>query len=338
MSWSGEHLVCASFASHLFIFGIAKHSPWPGQIAATSKIRDVRISPNGRRILYQVQAAYVIDHALSELWIAQIDVQNSTRPLTNGLFNDKAGVFHPDDKHVVFLSDRDDQGKSAHIYILDPDGGEYPEPMRVADFGKNGVQNFEISPNGQYIAFTSMDETVSEEALRKINQKDDARVFGESNRSVRLRVYSFRMNTISTIEGIRKDRYIEAFTWSPDSKQLLYRLRRGQGPEYAEQEVTLERISVGEGSLVPVVLESYQHSPAGQNIWLPSGYITSLQSYDPSNLLDARTLFAYQINELSTSGKVGDHPPILRSPFTSVVAAGRLRTAKHPSRVSEVRR
>lgn len=312
MNVSDRHLfgrpAIASQDSCLSNTSTAKDSPWPAQIASTSKIRDVKISLDGCHILYQVEAFYKANRTLSELWLAQTDVQRSARPVTNGLFNDRAGVFHPDGRRVVLLSDRHDPGKSLHVYMLQLnfEGGEYPEPVRVADFGKKGVQGFEISPNGYYIAFTRVDETASEDKHRKIERRDDAWVFGENSGSTKLHVYSFSTNTISTIEEIRKDRHIESFTWSPDSKRLLYRLRLGRTPEYAEQEVTLEAILVEEGSRVPVALGLYPRSPSGQNIWLPSGYIVSLQSYDPRNLLDARALFAHYVDGHFTSKEVKD--------------------------------
>jgi hypothetical protein len=275
----------------------AKASPWPARIAATLKVRDVRISPDGSRVLYQVQAFYKSDRTLSELWLAQTDVQNSSRPLTNGMFNDKAGVFHPDGSSVMFLSDRHDPGKSMHIYTLDLNLERVNlKPVRVADFGKRGVQGFKISPDGRFIAFTSADEKACEEEEQKTQQRDDAHVFGENNMTMRLRVYHSETGAVSTMEEIRKDGHMESYTWSPDSRQLLYRLRRGRGPEYAEQEVILERIPV-DLPRVPIVLGSYPRSPSGQDIWLSSGQIASLQSYDPRNSLDARTLFVHHIDE-----------------------------------------
>ncbi|KAF5379112.1 hypothetical protein D9615_005874 [Tricholomella constricta] len=291
---------------------VPEDSPWPAQIASSPKVRDVRISPDGSMILYQVQPFYRAGRSVSELWLASTDVPQSARPLTNGAFNDRAGVFHPDGQRIVFLSDRHNPGKAACIYVLDLDvNGNATEPVPVAlNFGKKGVQVFDVSPNGQFIAFTSSDDSISEEETKKLEEKDDARAFSDERiigAFARLRVYSFATGETWTLEGVRKDRYIESFTWSADSTRVLYRLRMGRESEFTEREVTLESIPI-KGHGHARILGVYPRSPSGQNIWTPSGHIISLQNYESSNILDARALFANRADE----------------PFPSVTSAGRL--------------
>lgn len=168
------------------------------------------------------------------------DIPQSARPLTKGEFNDRAGVFHPDSERVVFLSNRRNAGKSVHIYVVDLNSGDAEPVLLSLNFGKS-VQAFDISPDGHFIAFTSNDDAISVEA-RRVEDKDDVQVFGgrEVMREVlegfaRPRVYSFSTGKIWTLEGVRKDHHIEAFTWSPDRTRLLYRLRQGRGPECAEE-------------------------------------------------------------------------------------------------------
>lgn len=271
----------------------------PAQIASSPKVRDVKISPDGKYVLYQVTPFYkASDRTVSELWLAEVEVAHSAKKITSGLYNDKASVFHPDGKQVVFLSDRHSPGKASHIYILDLNRAEGTEPVNITQtIGKKGVQDFVMSPDGRLIAFTSADEP-SEEQLKRIHEKDDAKVFGEKNGLSRLRVYNFATGEILSLENIRRDRHIESFTWSPDSKELLYRLRRNRGSEYAEREVMLERVAV-EGDRHPRGLGAYPRSPSGQNIWLSSGHITSLQSYEAHNALDARTLCAHCLDTSS---------------------------------------
>ncbi|KAG5649406.1 hypothetical protein H0H81_004087 [Sphagnurus paluster] len=280
---------------------VLAHHPQPAQLASLPKVRDVQISPDGSMILYQVQPFYKAPgRALSELWIAQTNIPHSARRLMDRVFNDRAGVFHPDSRRVIFLSDRHDPGRPAIIHILDLDATENSDSDPVAvciDFRKEGVQAFELSPDGKMIAFTSKDPT-SEEEARKVQQKDDAIVFSAHgaepvDRYPRLRIHNFSTGETWTPEGLRKDRYIEAFTWSPNSTHVLYRLRQGRGSEFTEREVTLESISI-EGSAVPRILGVYPRSPSGQNIWTHSEHIISLQSYEAGNILDARTIFAHR--------------------------------------------
>ncbi|KAK0203471.1 Alpha/Beta hydrolase protein [Desarmillaria ectypa] len=260
----------------------------PSQIASSQKVRDISISPDGERVLYQVQQFYKsADHVLAELWLARTDVADSARQLTNGDFHDRAGVFHPFDSNVVlFLSDRWSPGKGGNIYSLRLTENEEPTPLMVEPM-KKGVQQFQISPDGKYIAFISAgDGPVRED-------RDDARRMGDKRGLSHLFLLNPITGEVSSISRIRKDRHVESFTWSPDSKELLYRLREDRGSEAAEWEVLLERVSlVSEDA--PVTIDVYPRSPSGPNIWLSSDQILTLQNYEATNILDARTLYVRQ--------------------------------------------
>ncbi|TFK32017.1 Alpha/Beta hydrolase protein [Crucibulum laeve] len=268
----------------------------PALIASTEKVRDVKISPDGRCILYQVQPFYKVDRTTAALWLARTDVEQSARQLTSGEFNDKAAVWHPNGKRVVFLSDRHSPGKSPLLYTVLVEASIDTEPVVLSTgFGKKGVQAFDISPDGKYIAFTSVDDPTDED-LKKFQEKDDAREYGSKSGLSRLRLYDFATQNISTTQGIRQDMHVESFTWSPDSKELLYRLRQNRGSEYSEMEIVVERIMI-DGFECPKSVSSYPRSPSGPNIWLSSGHVATLQSYEPHNSLDARTLFGQRIDQ-----------------------------------------
>lgn len=290
----------------------------PTQIAAEPKVRDVKISPDGKLILYQVTPFYRAgDRTLSELWLAETDRPQSAIQLSSGEFNDRGGVFHPDGTQILFLSDRQTPGKGSYIYTLalgqpplvdyrgyhrndTPDDATKtkPEPrILTSKFSKKGVQGFEISPDGKWVAFTSQDESTPED-LQKMQEKNDARVIGSKDGLSRLRLYNFETDEILTLGNVPTDKQVEGFTWSPDSQSLLYRLRENRGTEWTEFEVLLESISVIDKGAQPKSLGSYPRSPSGSNIWLSSGHIASLQNYEPHNSLDARTL---HIHHLPTS-------------------------------------
>jgi len=84
----------------------------PTFIASQPKIRDVKFSPNGGFILYQVTQFYrSTSRPLSTLWLAETNRPSSAIPVTGGEFNDRSGVFHPDGTRILFLSDRQTPGK-----------------------------------------------------------------------------------------------------------------------------------------------------------------------------------------------------------------------------------
>lgn len=260
----------------------------PSQIASSQKVRDISISPDGERVLYQVQQFYKsADRVQAELWLARTDVTDSARKLTNGDFHDRAGVFHPFDSNmIIFLSDRFSPGKGGSLYSLRLTEDEEPMHLMVEPVRK-GVQQFQVSPDGTYIAFTSTNDGPARE------DRDDARRIGDKRGLSRLFLLNLITGEVSSMNHIRKDRHVESFTWSPDSKELLHRLREDRGLEAAEREVLLEKVSVASQD-APETIDAYPRSPSGPNIWLSSGHILALQSYEVANILDARTLYIRQ--------------------------------------------
>ncbi|KAF5357248.1 hypothetical protein D9756_006666 [Leucocoprinus leucothites] len=91
----------------------------PTFIASQPKVRDVRVSPDGKLILYQVTQFYrPTDRTISTLWLAETNKPQSAIPLTSGKFNDRSGIFHPDGTRILFLSDRQTPGKGSVVYSL----------------------------------------------------------------------------------------------------------------------------------------------------------------------------------------------------------------------------
>ncbi|KAJ3782250.1 Alpha/Beta hydrolase protein [Lentinula aff. detonsa] len=263
----------------------------PSNIAATQKVRNVKISPNTKQIIYQVVPFYKgPERMTSEIWLADTDVAESARRLTHGLFNDRSAVFHPDGNSVIFVSDRQQPGKAKDLYqilLSDVEDGCNP---RILGLGRS-VQEFELSPDGQHIAYSSVRSSSAEP------DPCDAKVYrdGIQNSSLSLWVYSFDTGGSRLIDGIDYTYHIESFTWSPDGFELLYRLRKGKEAEFSEREVIIQRVSITPESL-PVTIGSYPRSPSGSNIWLDSGHIVELQNYEPRNSLDARALFVHNIS------------------------------------------
>ncbi|KAJ4464838.1 Alpha/Beta hydrolase protein [Lentinula lateritia] len=261
----------------------------PSNVAATQKVRNVKISPNTKQIIYQVVPFYKgPERMTSEIWLADTDIAGSARRLTDGLFNDRAAVFHPDGNSVIFVSDRTQPGKAKDLYQLCLSNAEGARDPRILNFERS-VQEFEISPDGQYIAYSSIRHSFAESTAC------DAKVYGFQKTPLGLWIYSFITGESRLVDGIDGACHIESFTWSSDGFELLYRLRKGKEAEYSEQEILVQRISVTPGSR-PVTLGTYPRSPSGSNIWLGSGHIVGLQSYEPGNSLDARALFIHEIS------------------------------------------
>ncbi|KAK7023922.1 peptidase-S9 domain-containing protein [Favolaschia claudopus] len=273
------------------------------RISASGKVREIRISSDGTHIVYQNQHQYKVGASTeTELWVAEADVPNSARLLAAGGFFNGGTVFHPDGKRIVFLSDRDSPGKAGTMYTLNfatDTADTVPEAIKT---GGKTVQGFDISPDGEWIVFLSPAET-SEAYKTRVKDKYDAKVYSEKVALSRIMLYNFATGKTSTLKGVRDDLQVESATWSPNSKEILYRMRQNKGTEYTEMPIVVERIAIKGENLVPVPVATYGRTPAGQSLWLASGHIADLQSYVPTNTLDARTLFVNPVGKpFSSSG------------------------------------
>ncbi|KAJ7091858.1 Alpha/Beta hydrolase protein [Mycena belliarum] len=267
----------------------------PARIAASGKVREIRLSPDGRHVVYQDQHQYKTGASTeADLWVAQTDVPGSARLLVGGGCYNGGVVFHPDGQGIVFLSDRATPGKAGAIYILAfrAEAGTEPELLETSA----PVQGFDISPDGKRIAFLSPAET-SEAYAARVKAKDDAKVYGEKVGLSRIMLYDFATGETTAVKGIRDDMQVESLVWSPDSNELLYRMRQDKGPEYSEMPILVEKLAIAGEGAVPTTIGWYPRSPSGQTLWLSSGHIADMQSYIPSNTLDARTLFVHRLGE-----------------------------------------
>ncbi|KAJ7347016.1 Alpha/Beta hydrolase protein [Mycena albidolilacea] len=267
------------------------------RISASGKVREIRISPDGAHVVYQNQHQYKVGASTeTELWVAETDVPGSARLLTGGGFFNGGTVFHPDGKRIVFLSDRASPGKAGTMYSLDFATADANTAPEVIDTGGKTVQGFDLSPDGAWIVFLSPAETGEAHAAR-VKEKDDAKVYGEKLGLSRILLYNFATGETSELKGVRDDLQVESATWSPDSSEILYRMRQNKGVEYSEMPIVVERIAIAGENAVPIPVATYPRSPSGQSLWLGSGHIADLQSYVPSNTLDARTLFVNPVGK-----------------------------------------
>ena len=109
------------------------------------------LSPDGRSVVYSISSTdWENNQYDSELWLSR----NGEPPfqLTNNPKGSSSGArWSPDGKWIAFMSRRDDGNQ---IYIINPKGGE---AIRITN-EKDGINDFEFSPNGKLIAFTKTTE------------------------------------------------------------------------------------------------------------------------------------------------------------------------------------
>ncbi|KAI5121213.1 hypothetical protein M0805_007223 [Coniferiporia weirii] len=266
----------------------------PSKVADSEQLNGIKLSPDASKVLYTVNPAYKSgEHNTSAIWLADVDTAGSAKQFTSGLFNDTAAQFHPDGQRVIFLSDRHKAGAPLQVYSINIAGGE-ASPLFGKD-NKKKVSMFELSPNGLYLAFTSADEPTPEDKQRE-KDKDDAMVFGDKRAFERLRLYTFASGTVRTLD-VPKNKHVFHFTWTPDSKEIIFAVWRQTEAEFSEEETPLQRIGISVGSSAQVI-GAYPRTPL-RICPMPDGVIVDIQRVAPASLSDSRSIFVHSADDFA---------------------------------------
>src|SRR5229473_8157615 len=117
-----------------------------------------KISPDGKRVIYEVQKANWEDNAFDRnLWIVDIGAGES-HALTSAKKSSTNPVWSPDGKWIAFLSDRPGQitgtpeGKK-QLYVIPADGGEAQQLTKL----ESDVNDLGWAPDSKRIAFSASD-------------------------------------------------------------------------------------------------------------------------------------------------------------------------------------
>src|SRR5882762_9270805 len=106
-----------------------------------------KISPDGKRVVYELQSANWEDNSFDRnLWIADI-ASGEVRQLTSAKKSSTGADWSPDGKWIAFVSDRPAQisGSTAdkkQLYVISADGGEAQQLSK----SETDVGGFEWAP------------------------------------------------------------------------------------------------------------------------------------------------------------------------------------------------
>jgi len=193
---------------------------WTPELSMKVKnIGAVRVSPDGRKVVYTVSQA-VMTPEKSE-YVTQICLANSDGTdhlqLTFAEKSSENPQWSPDGKMIAFTSSR--TGKS-NLYVLRLIGGEAEQMTDV----KTVVGNFAWSPEGKQIAFL-MRDAQSEDEEKGAKGKDDSRWVDENIKMNRLHV----INLEKDAHGKREPRKLtgdynvdSVFDWAPDGRTIAF--------------------------------------------------------------------------------------------------------------------
>ena len=190
----------------------------PEALADLEVPTNVRISPSGHQVVYQLTASSRKGkYDTSSLWIADVDKEHSARRLTSGVFNDHDPQWSPDGRSIAFLSDRGDLGNPSGIFILSLQGGD---PVLMARSRK--IHSLKWSPNGQFIGLIISRFRIAQEDAN-IERQDDAKVYGQSWNYNTLAVIHVPTNSRSTFPG---EFHVVDLAWNRHSSEIAYTVHR----------------------------------------------------------------------------------------------------------------
>lgn len=215
----------------------SSHRMTPEILMSLKRVNDPQISPDGKWVLYSVNAVSVEENkGNTDLWLVPI-TGGTPRQLTTAKGGDYNGRWSPDGKTIAFISTRDG---SPQIYTIEVSGGE---AKKISDM-EEGVGNLSWSPDGKWFSFTSdvkLDKTLHEKypdlpkANARVYDKIHVRHWDTWNDEMYEHLFIMASNGGVARDLMIGERYDtpdkpfgggEQIAWSPDSKEIAYTCKK----------------------------------------------------------------------------------------------------------------
>lgn len=203
------------------IIALAQSSQWTSaDMMKYKRVGNPAISPDGKMIAYTIATSRMDGENsdfLTHIWVVSADGKMNY-PFTSGDKSCTNPQFSPDGQFLSFTASRGKDTKS-QIYVLRLMGGE-AEQITTA---KEGVNNYEWSPDSKQVAFTMTDTLPAQEEKDRKEKKDwtvidkfqNAQLHTVSMLKNEKGEYSLKRLTNSSF-------HITNFNWSPDSKTIVF--------------------------------------------------------------------------------------------------------------------
>jgi len=249
----------------------------PEKAIQVRRVNDVRFSPDGARISFVVAEPPKGTLNASHIWLADV-AAGTSRQFTASAAGERAPRWSPDGKRLAFLSARDGGSK---LFAMPVDGGE-AQPLFKS---KHNIAAYAWSPDGKSIAFTAP-EPLTEEAEKKVADKDDANVVDRKDRRARLWILDLASGKAKAIGTAGWQ--VNEFAWLPDSLRLLVsgtpkpsdvewtesiwmaRLDGGDWKEFAVPPRPFGRMQVSPDGRRISVVATPKEGPQAHDLWVAS--------------------------------------------------------------------
>jgi len=230
-----------------------------------------KISPDGKRVVYEVQKTNWEENAFERnLWIGEI-ANGEAHALTTAKKSSTNPEWSPDGKWIAFLSDRPGQiagtaeGKK-QLYVISADGGEAQQVTKL----EGDVSDFEWAPDSKRIAFSTSDP--ESKAMKDRKEKyGDYSVVHSDYQMTHLWITEFANGSAVPAEPKRLtegDKFsVGDFSWSPDGMRIAFSAQRD--PDLISiGTADLYVVNVSDKTLKKIVSTP---GPDGNPKWSPDG-------------------------------------------------------------------